>query len=146
MTDTIVTVTPNPVVDIATSVDELAPDRKLRCSSMHLEPGGGGVNCARVVAELGGRAHAVYAAGRATGTLLDGLLDDEELQRTRVEIGSLTRLGFHVRRHVHRGGVGCPGPTRPTSRSPRMCWPQSAGVDPERQWSSRSGATAPTSR
>lgn len=97
MTDTIVTVTPNPVVDIATSVDELAPDRKLRCSSMRLEPGGGGVNCARVVAELGGRAHAVYAAGGATGTLLDGLLDDEELQRTRVEIGSLTRLGFHVR-------------------------------------------------
>lgn len=97
VTERIVTVTANPTVDVSTSVDELVPERKLRCAPMRLEPGGGGINCARVVVELGGTALAVYAAGGATGALLDDLLGPEDLETTRVDTDALTRLGLHVR-------------------------------------------------
>lgn len=122
MTDRIVTVTPNPVVDVGTSVDELAPGRKLRCSQMRLEPGGGGINCARVIDELGGSSHAVYVAGGATGTLLDDLLDGEHLERTRVDVSSLTRLGVHVtvERDDEQYRLGFPGPEVPDDLADRL--------------------------
>lgn len=112
MTDPIVTVTPNPVVDVGTTVDEMLPDRKLRCSAMRLEPGGGGVNCARVIDELGGRSHSVYAAGGATGALLDELLDDDHVERTRIDVDGRTRLGVHVNdeQHDEQYRLAFPGP------------------------------------
>jgi 6-phosphofructokinase 2 len=38
----IVTLTPNPAIDISTSVDEIVPIRKLRCAEARRDPGGGG--------------------------------------------------------------------------------------------------------
>lgn len=51
--ETIVTVTPNPAIDIWTEVEEIAPFRKLRCSAARHDAGGGGINVARVVAASG---------------------------------------------------------------------------------------------
>ena len=39
----IVTVTMNPAIDISTSVAEVAPYRKLRCTPIRRDPGGGGI-------------------------------------------------------------------------------------------------------
>ena len=52
MTD-IVALSTNPSIDISTSVDRVMPIRKLRCTAAQREPGGGGINVARVVRRLG---------------------------------------------------------------------------------------------
>ena len=46
---TIVTLTMNPALDIATSTDCVEPTHKLRCSVPRYDPGGGGINVARAV-------------------------------------------------------------------------------------------------
>ena len=55
MTD-ILTITPNPAVDLSTSVERIIPTHKLRGTSQRRDPGGGGVNVARVIKRLGGEA------------------------------------------------------------------------------------------
>ncbi len=48
MTD-IVTVTLNPTIDVATSVERIVDTHKLRCALPRHDPGGGGINVARVI-------------------------------------------------------------------------------------------------
>ncbi len=50
----IVTLTLNPAIDKSTTVDAIAPDKKLRCSAPRFEPGGGGINVSRAIKKLGG--------------------------------------------------------------------------------------------
>ncbi|MGV0602549.1 1-phosphofructokinase family hexose kinase, partial [Mycolicibacterium pulveris] len=47
-TPRIVTLTMNPALDIATSADAVRPTEKIRCGSARYDPGGGGINVARV--------------------------------------------------------------------------------------------------
>ena len=49
----VVTLTLNPAVDVSTSVERVEPVRKLRCEAERRDPGGGGVNVARIAARLG---------------------------------------------------------------------------------------------
>lgn len=60
---TIVTLTMNPALDIATSTDRVEPTHKLRCAPPRYDAGGGGINVARVVHALGGDAVAVFPVG-----------------------------------------------------------------------------------
>jgi hypothetical protein len=71
----IVTLTLNPAVDGSADAEVVRPVRKTRTSNEHCDPGGGGINVARVVQELGGSALAVYLGGGATGAVRDELLD-----------------------------------------------------------------------
>jgi 6-phosphofructokinase 2 len=64
----IVTLTMNPVLDITTSVDTVRPTDKLRCETTRYDPGGGGINVARVAHVLSASASAVFPAGGPTGT------------------------------------------------------------------------------
>ena len=48
----IITITPNPCIDISTSVEELIPDKKLLCTSLKKEPGGGGINVSKALKKL----------------------------------------------------------------------------------------------
>ena len=57
----ILTVTLNPALDVSTSVDRVRPEDKLRCELPVLDPGGGGINVARAIGELGGRPLALVA-------------------------------------------------------------------------------------
>ncbi|MFN0027627.1 MAG: 1-phosphofructokinase family hexose kinase [Acidimicrobiales bacterium] len=66
--------TPNPALDVATEVPVLEPDRKLACSVPRFDPGGGGVNVAKVVRGLGHPATAVFTSGGPTGQRLEQLL------------------------------------------------------------------------
>lgn len=59
----IVTLTMNPAIDISATVPRVTPIHKLRCTTVRREAGGGGVNVARVVVRLGGKAHAVFPIG-----------------------------------------------------------------------------------
>jgi 6-phosphofructokinase 2 len=73
----IVTLTLSPALDCATSIERLSPDAKLRCSSPSYAPGGGGINVARAIHRLGGRALALFPAGGPSGQHVLELLDAE---------------------------------------------------------------------
>jgi len=73
----IVTLTINPAVDIFVNVDHVEPVRKLRCSAPKRDPGGGGINVARVAHRLGASVAAIYPIGGAIGKLLQRLVERE---------------------------------------------------------------------
>ena len=73
----IVTLTINPAIDIFVNVARVEPTRKLRCSAPKRDPGGGGINVARVAHRLGSSVVAVYPTGGAIGKLLHRLVERE---------------------------------------------------------------------
>ncbi len=73
----IVTLTINPAIDIFVNVDHVEPTRKLRCSAPKRDPGGGGINVARVAHRLGSDVAAIYPIGGAIGKLLHRLMERE---------------------------------------------------------------------
>jgi 6-phosphofructokinase 2 len=92
----IMTVTPNPAIDVSTSIGKLLPFSKLRCAPVRRDPGGGGINVARVVNRLGGEAAAVFPAGGATGRLLAHLVEREGVRSFPVSTVEETREDFTV--------------------------------------------------
>jgi 6-phosphofructokinase 2 len=94
--DPIVTATPNPALDVSTSVDRVVPEHKMRCGPTVLDPGGGGINVSRVVRNLGGRSTAVYAVGGPTGQAYRELLEREGIAGHAVRIAASTRESFTV--------------------------------------------------
>lgn len=92
----IVTLTMNPAVDVSTSTPEVAPIRKLRCSAGRRDPGGGGVNVARVVSRLGAETIAIYPAGGFVGRLLESLVEGEGVKSVVVPVAGETREDFTV--------------------------------------------------
>jgi 6-phosphofructokinase 2 len=95
MTD-ILTITPNPAVDLSTSVEKIIPTQKLRGTSQRRDPGGGGINVARVIKRLGGEARAIYPVGGAMGEMLRELLDREGILSQTFAIADETREDFFV--------------------------------------------------
>lgn len=71
----IVTITLNPALDLSAEVPKVEPGPKLRTGAVLAEPGGGGINVARAVVNLGGRATALAALGGATGKRLAAQLE-----------------------------------------------------------------------
>lgn len=92
----IVTITFNPALDESTSVVEFVPDKKLKCSQPICEPGGGGINVARAITQLGGKALAIYLAGGDTGKKIHQLLADDSVKSVVVETAESTRVNLVV--------------------------------------------------
>jgi 6-phosphofructokinase 2 len=92
----ILTLTVNPALDVSTSTDRVVSDHKLRCGPSHLDPGGGGVNVARVVQRLGGQVLAIYTAGGPTGEAYRQLIEAERVPTLVVPIAGSTRESFTV--------------------------------------------------
>ncbi len=90
----IVTLTVNPTIDLLLEVDELVPEGKARATVRNVAAGGGGINVARGLRELGGAAVAIHTSGGPTGTRLDRLLDDEDFEHVPVEVSGETREAF----------------------------------------------------
>lgn len=91
MTTTVLTVTLNPALDLSACVPQMEAGPKLRLSDPVLEPGGGGVNVARVIHVLGGDVTAWVALGGANGAQ---------------HLALMRKLGLSVR------SFECPGETR----------------------------------
>ncbi|GAA3183479.1 MULTISPECIES: 1-phosphofructokinase family hexose kinase [Streptomyces] len=87
----VLTLTVNPTVDLCWDVDHLTDVGKNRARVRSVAGGGGGINVARGVARLGGRAMAVHTAGREVGSRLNSLLDEEGLDHLAVGIAEETR-------------------------------------------------------
>jgi 6-phosphofructokinase 2 len=92
----IVTLTLNPALDVSTATPHVAPAHKLRCAAPRFDPGGGGINVARVIQRLGGQALAVYPAGGLAGQRLTALLEAEGATAHATPIEGDTRKSFTV--------------------------------------------------
>jgi len=92
----ILTVALNPAIDVSSEADSVRTSHKVRTYNETYDPGGGGVNVARVVTELGGDVEVLYLAGGATGTLLGELLDRNRIRRQLIRIAGNTRISFTV--------------------------------------------------
>lgn len=92
----IITFTFNPCIDKSFSVDKLLPDIKLAGTAPRREPGGGGINVARAICKLGGKAKAVFPAGGSFGEMLFALLAHEGVPVKPVKIVGETRENVNV--------------------------------------------------
>ena len=92
----VVTLTMNPALDVATSINSVAPEIKLRCAAPRFHPGGGGINVSRAIRFLGGASCAVYASGGHTGSMLAQLLEAEAIEQYPVPIAGITRESMIV--------------------------------------------------
>lgn len=90
----ILTLTPNPALDVFTSTPRVQPEHKLRCTAPLLHPGGGGINVARVLARLGTDVLALFPAGGLTGGRLQALLEAEQVPNEVLPIAGETRESF----------------------------------------------------
>ncbi|MDB5202962.1 MAG: hexose kinase, 1-phosphofructokinase family [Ferruginibacter sp.] len=90
-TSAIITITPNPCIDISASVPELIRDRKLQCTRLVKEPGGGGINVSRVLQRLGSATKAIYFSGGYTGDYFNSMLTAEGVTSVTVKIAHDTR-------------------------------------------------------
>jgi 6-phosphofructokinase 2 len=94
--DRVVTLTMNPALDVATSVAEMTPAIKLRCDTERSDPGGGGLNAARLIARLCGDVLAVHTNGGPTGQRLVRLLEEDGVPQRIVPIEDETRRSLAV--------------------------------------------------
>jgi len=92
----IATLTLNPALDLTTATEKVRPTHKLRCETPRIEPGGGGINVARVVHALGGEVTAVFPCGGPTGATFEKLLRDTGVPIAPVPIAGSTRESFTV--------------------------------------------------
>jgi len=108
-----VTLTMNPALDVSSEVAAVEPMAKLRCSAPRVDPGGGGINVARVMRRLGEDAACVFPAGGATGQRLVALLRREGVHIVPVAIAEETREDFTVleRRSSQQYRFVMPGPS-----------------------------------
>lgn len=93
----ILTLTVNPALDVAVLAPSVRPTHKIRTSGAQYDPGGGGINVARVVHELGGEALALFASGGATGKFIEELLRATAVPCRPVPVSGVTRISFNAR-------------------------------------------------
>lgn len=92
----IVTLTVNPAVDLATTAESVQPGHKIRTFDERYDPGGGGINVARVVSELGGQALALFASGGVTGRFIEEMLTAAKVPWQAVPIRNACRISVTV--------------------------------------------------
>lgn len=92
----ITTLTLNPALDKSTEVSHLAPEKKLRCSALRLDAGGGGINVSKAIRRLGGQSVAVFPEAGYNGKILCKLLEQEGVETAVVSLEGETRENLSV--------------------------------------------------
>lgn len=92
----ILSISLNPAIDVSCDAKHIQPTRKIRTYNQCYQPGGCGVNVARVIAELGGSPELLYLAGEATGALLTDSLDKASIRLHAVAGSGSTRISYTV--------------------------------------------------
>ncbi|KQW51082.1 MULTISPECIES: 1-phosphofructokinase family hexose kinase [Ensifer] len=87
----------NPTIDVSSQVERVRPTVKIRTHNERQRPGGGGVNVARVIAELGGQPELLILTGGASGAMLKDALATSSIRLHAVRIAGPTRIAFMVR-------------------------------------------------
>jgi 6-phosphofructokinase 2 len=131
----IASLTISPAIDLSTIVERMTPGRKLRCKGLKRDPGGGGINVARVVCRLGSEVIAVYTCGGIVGRLLEELVAREVIESRTVQVTAETREDFTV--HEEESGQQfrfvLAGPKMAVEGRPpgKKRWPRAARIDGE---------------
>jgi 6-phosphofructokinase 2 len=97
MTAPVLTITLNPTIDVFGAAAAVRPTHKVRLKNASYEPGGGGINVARVITALGGTAEALFLAGGEMGAFLGRLIAEEGITQRPIAIDGQTRVAFMVR-------------------------------------------------
>jgi 6-phosphofructokinase 2 len=92
----IITITFSPSIDKSASVSAMQSDIKMRCSAPNTEPGGGGINVARVVNRLGGDVTAIFPSGGYTGKFFNYLLEKEKVPFVSIQSKNETKENFVI--------------------------------------------------
>jgi 6-phosphofructokinase 2 len=92
----VVTYTPNPAIDSWARCDVVIPGEKTRVGDVRYDPGGGGINVARALHEMGTPTHPVYLAGGTTGGVFTTLLARAGLEGLCIPIAGDTRISSVV--------------------------------------------------
>ena len=93
----IVTLTVNPAVDMAAQALAVRPVHKIRTFGERYDPGGGEINVARVIHELGGDSLAVVATGGVTGRFIEEMLSQAGVAWKSIPIHGASRISLTVR-------------------------------------------------
>jgi 6-phosphofructokinase 2 len=99
----IVTLTLNPAVDMASTAAAVRPTHKIRTFDERLDPGGGGINVARVVHALGGDSLALVMTGGVTGHVIEQLLGRAGVRWQALPIRGSNRISLNV--HDRHSGL-----------------------------------------
>ncbi len=92
----IVTLTPNPSIDRAMTIDALHRGEVHRATSSRVDPGGKGVNVSRALAAQHSDTVAVLPSGGPEGHLMDELLDEARVPRRSVPVAGALRMNISV--------------------------------------------------
>ena len=92
----ILTITLNPAVDKSTTTDKLIPEKKLRCTEMVVEAGGGGINVSKAIKKLGGESLALFPNGGINGQILENNLKALGIRYVNIPVESETRENLVV--------------------------------------------------
>lgn len=93
----VLTVTLNPTIDVFGEADAVRPTHKVRLRDTTYEPGGGGINVARIIRALGGEVEALTLSGGEMGAFLGRLLEAEGVPYRPVPIAGQTRVALMAR-------------------------------------------------
>lgn len=93
----IATLTINPAVDLASQATSVKPGHEIRTFGERYDAGGGGINVAKVVCELGGETLALFASGGVTGRYVEEMLTTAKVPWQSVRIAGACRVGVTVR-------------------------------------------------
>lgn len=121
MTD-LLTVTLNPALDLSSAVDAMVPGPKLRLAPPLAEPGGGGLNVARVAVGLGGKARALAILGGRTGDQIGVLMAQAGVPVVPFPAGGETRQSLAVTDRATGGmyRLQFPGPDWDGAQTPAL--------------------------
>lgn len=140
----IATLTMNPALDVTTATETIRPAHKLRCDAPRFDPGGGGINVARVIAALGGEAIAVFPSGGPAGAQVERLLKDAGVVFRAVPLTGFTRESFTVDESTsgNQYRFVLPGPSLSDAEQ-TACLDALAGLSPRPRWLVASGSLPP---
>jgi 6-phosphofructokinase 2 len=93
-TENIVTLTMNPAIDMGVSVKQMMTEHKMRCLKTRRDPGGGGINVARVLKRFGAEPLAIFPMGGPSGLMLERLVAAEEVRHQSFMIARDCRANF----------------------------------------------------
>ena len=86
----------NPALDITTDTDRVTPTDKIRCGLPRYDPGGGGINVARIAHVLDASVSALFPAAGHAGDKVTDLVADSGVPVQRITVARSTRESFTV--------------------------------------------------
>jgi 6-phosphofructokinase 2 len=140
----ITTFTINPTIDRSAAIDRVVPDHKLRCRDERFDPGGGGINVAMAISELGADATAIYTCGGPMGDRLTRSLEKRSVAAVPLKIEGATRENviIYETETENQFRFGFPGP-KMSAEEQQRCIAAIKDLQPAPQYLVLSGSLPP---